>query len=164
MPAATDAAADKWHMAVLQDRVDQLVRAYRVRGHIGGAARSAGLSAPDLPELDPAFYGFTDADLDRDFSTDTIEGPQSLTLRRIIERLRNTYCRSIGVQFMHIDDLTVRHWLQDRMEGSENRLHAAPARAVAHSHAADRRRDLRGVHPEDDSSAPRAFRSKGPKA
>ena len=44
-----------------------------------------------------------------------------MTLRRIIERMRNTYCRSIGVQFMHMDDLKVRHWLQDRMEGSENR-------------------------------------------
>ena len=38
------------------------------------------------------------------------------TLREIIERLRNTYCRSIGVQFMHIDDLAVRNWLQERME------------------------------------------------
>ena len=45
-----------------------------------------------------------------------------MTLRRIIERLRNTYCRSIGVQFMHMDDLSVRHWLQERMEGTENRL------------------------------------------
>jgi 2-oxoglutarate dehydrogenase E1 component len=45
-----------------------------------------------------------------------------MTLRRILERLRNTYCRSIGVQFMHMDDLTVRQWLQVRMEGSENRL------------------------------------------
>src|SRR6185295_11204444 len=56
------------------------------------------------------------------FSTDTIGGQQTLTLRQIIERLRNTYCRSIGVQFMHMDDLAVRQWLQDRMERSENRL------------------------------------------
>ena len=44
-----------------------------------------------------------------------------MTLRRIIERLRNTYCRSIGVQFYHMDDLKVRRWLQERMEGTENR-------------------------------------------
>jgi 2-oxoglutarate dehydrogenase E1 component len=56
------------------------------------------------------------------FSTDTIEGPQSMSLRQIIKRLRNTYCRSIGVQFMHMDDLRVRQWLQVRMEGSENRI------------------------------------------
>ena len=71
--------------------------------------------------------------MDRAFSTDTIEGPQVMTLRRILERLRNTYCRSIGVQFMHIDDLTVRQWLQERMEGAENRLHAQPRGAVADS-------------------------------
>jgi 2-oxoglutarate dehydrogenase E1 component len=46
----------------------------------------------------------------------------TLPLREILDRLRNTYCRSIGVQFMHIDDLTVRHWLQERMEGSLNRI------------------------------------------
>ena len=53
------------------------------------------------------YYGFTEADLDRPFSTGTIYGPDVLTLREILERLRNTYCRSIGVQFMHIDDLGV---------------------------------------------------------
>src|SRR5262249_16493905 len=109
-------------IAELQDRVDQLVRAYRVRGHLVARIDPLGLPRPELAELDPEFYGFTDADLDREFSTNTIEGPKSMTLRRIIERLRNTYCRSIGVQFMHMDDLKVRHWLQERMEGSENRL------------------------------------------
>jgi len=47
------------------------------------------------------------------------DGP--LTLRSLLERLRNTYCRSIGVQYMHIDDLSVRRWLQRRMEATENR-------------------------------------------
>lgn len=115
------APADQWRMAVLQDRVDQLIRAYRVRGHLVAQIDPLGLPRPELPELDPAFYGFTAADMDREFSTATIEGPQSMTLGRIIERLRNTYCRSIGVQFMHMDDLRVRQWLQERMEGSENR-------------------------------------------
>ncbi|MCC7086997.1 MAG: 2-oxoglutarate dehydrogenase E1 component [Pirellulales bacterium] len=113
--------AEQWHMAVLQDRVDQLVRAYRVRGHLVAQIDPLGLPRPELPELDPHYYGFTDVDLDREFSTDTIEGPQSMTLRRILQRLRNTYCRSIGVQFMHMDDLQVRRWLQERMEGTENR-------------------------------------------
>ena len=84
---------------------------------------------PHLPELDPEYYGFTEADMDRPFSTATIRGPDVLTLRDILERLRNTYCRSIGVQFMHIDDLSVRQWLQDRMEGTENRAHARPSRS-----------------------------------
>ncbi len=109
-------------MAVLQDRVDQLIRAYRGRGHFIAQLDPLGQPRPALPELDPKSYGFTEADLDRSFSTDTIEGPQVMTLRRIIERLRNTYCRSIGVQFLHMDDYAVRQWLQVRMEGSENRL------------------------------------------
>jgi 2-oxoglutarate dehydrogenase E1 component len=119
--SALGAAAEQWHMAELQDRVDQLIRAYRVRGHLVAQIDPLGFPRPELPELDPAFYGFTEADLNREFSTATIEGPQSMTLRRIIERLKNTYCRSIGVQFMHMDDLQVRQWLQERMEGSENR-------------------------------------------
>ncbi len=109
-------------VAFLQDRVDQLVRAYRVRGHLMAEIDPLGRPRPGLPELDPQFYHLTEEDMDRSFSTDTIEGPQSMSLRQIIKRLRNTYCRSIGVQFMHMDDLRVRQWLQVRMEGCENRI------------------------------------------
>ncbi len=109
-------------LAVLQDRVDQLIRAYRVRGHMVANVDPLGRPRPQLPELDPRTYHFTETDMDRTFSTDTIEGPQVMTLQRIVERMSNTYCRSIGVQFMHMDDMAVRHWLQVRMEGSENRL------------------------------------------
>ena len=108
--------------AFLQDRVDQLVRAYRVRGHLTADIDPLGRPRPGLPELDPTFYDLTEEDMDRVFSTDTIEGPQSMSLRQIIRRLHNTYCRSIGVQFMHMDDLLVRQWLQVRMEGCENRI------------------------------------------
>jgi 2-oxoglutarate dehydrogenase E1 component len=108
-------------LAVLQDRVDQLVRAYRVRGHLLADLDPLGLPRPAQPELETSYYGLTDADLDRTFSSQTITGTTSLTLRQMIDRLRNTYCRSIGVQFMHIDDLNVKNWLTDRMEASENR-------------------------------------------
>jgi 2-oxoglutarate dehydrogenase E1 component len=116
------ASVRELEMALLQDRVDQLIRAYRVRGHMVANIDPLGMPRPHLPELDPEHYGFTEADMDRPFSTDTIRGPDVLTLRTILERLRKTYCRSIGVQFMHMDDLSVRQWLQDRMEGTENRL------------------------------------------
>ena len=111
-----------WETALLQDRVDQLIRAFRVRGHMVAEIDPLAMGRLPQPELDPAHYGFSEADMDRPFSTDTIQGPDVLSLRRIIDRLRNTYCRSIGVQFMHMDDLSVRQWLQDRMEGTENRL------------------------------------------
>jgi 2-oxoglutarate dehydrogenase E1 component len=120
LPASPSHGEDR--VAFLQDRVDQLVRAYRVRGHLMAEIDPLGRPRPGLPELDPHFYHLTEADLDRSFSTDTIEGPQSMSLRQIIKRLRNTYCRSIGVQFMHMDDLRVRQWLQVRMEGTENRI------------------------------------------
>lgn len=106
----------------LQDRVDQLIRAYRIRGH--SIAQFDPLARPRLvpPELDPAHYGFSEADMERRFSCETMHCQGFLTLREIIERLRNTYCRSIGVEYMHIDDLQIRGWLQERMEPTENRV------------------------------------------
>ncbi|HEY6077704.1 MAG TPA: 2-oxoglutarate dehydrogenase E1 component, partial [Polyangiaceae bacterium] len=113
--------------AVRQDRADALVRAYRVRGHMIAKIDPLGLPRPTQAELDPEFYELTGHDLERKFSSRTIFGAQTLTLREILTRLRNTYCRSIGVQFMHIDDLKVKNWLQDRMEGSENRIQLSRA-------------------------------------
>jgi 2-oxoglutarate dehydrogenase E1 component len=114
--------ADDATLAQLQNRVDMLIRNFRVRGHL--IARLDPLDRPlaHLPELNPEFYGFTEADMERRFSSETLHSDGPLTLREILNRLRNTYCRSIGVQFMHIDDLDVRRWLQQRMEGTENRL------------------------------------------
>ncbi|HET9955186.1 MAG TPA: 2-oxoglutarate dehydrogenase E1 component [Polyangiaceae bacterium] len=108
--------------AIRQDRLDALIRAYRVRGHMIAKIDPLGLPRPSQPELDPEFYDLYADDLERKFSSRTIFGAETLTLREILNRLRNTYCRSIGVQFMHIDDLAVKNWLQDRMEGSENRI------------------------------------------
>jgi 2-oxoglutarate dehydrogenase E1 component len=124
------AAVEEVTSAILQERVDQLIRNYRVRGHM--AARLDPLDIPRAtpPELDPGYYGFTEADLDRRFSCETMCGINALPLREILERLRSTYCRSIGVQFMHIDDSFVRHWLQERMESSGNRLSLSRAEQI----------------------------------
>jgi 2-oxoglutarate dehydrogenase E1 component len=109
-------------LARLQNRVDLLIRNYRVRGHMIARIDPLDRPRPHLPELDPEFYGFAEADLEQRFAGETLHRDGSLTLREILSCLRNTYCRSIGVQFMHIDDLAVRRWLQQRMEGTENRL------------------------------------------
>src|SRR5215475_7091147 len=113
--------------AVLQEKVDQLIRNYRVRGHV--VARVDPLDIPRIkaPELDPEFWGFTEADMDRRFSCESMRSDGTLTLREIIDRLRNTYTRSIGVQFMHIDELFVRQWLQQRMESTSNRINISRA-------------------------------------
>jgi 2-oxoglutarate dehydrogenase E1 component len=108
--------------AVRQDRVDQLIRAYRVRGHMVAKVDPLELPRAHQKELDPEFYGLGAADLERKFSARTITSAPVMTLREILELLQTTYCRSIGVQFMHIDDLEVKDWLQTRMEGTRNHI------------------------------------------
>jgi 2-oxoglutarate dehydrogenase E1 component len=105
----------------LQIRVDQLVRSYRARGHRMAQIDPLGLERPRPPELDPAFYGLGGAEMNAAASIDARQGPVSMRVREILTKLRATYCRSIGVQFMHIDDVEERRWLQYRMEESENR-------------------------------------------
>ena len=108
--------------ASLQDRVYLLIRLYRVRGHRIAQVDPLGLPQPVPPELEPEFLGFTEADMDLPVQSETFQYDGPLTLRSLLERLRNTYCRSIGVQYMHIDNLRIRRWLQRRMEATENRL------------------------------------------
>lgn len=106
--------------AALQHRVDKLVRNYRVRGHRVANINPLGRESTALPELDPAYYGFSEADMQRPVLADNMPGIS--TLVGLIDALKTTYTRSIGAQFMHIDNLDVRVWLQERMERSRNRL------------------------------------------
>jgi 2-oxoglutarate dehydrogenase E1 component len=107
----------------LQDRVSQLIRAYRVRGHLAARLDPLGVAPRQVPkELDLQYHGLSEADLDRTFSALTIGGPEAQSLRDIVNRLHNTYCRYIAVQFMHIDELAVRDWLVERMERTQNRV------------------------------------------
>ena len=110
--------------AALQHRVDMLIRNYRMLGH-NYAHFNPLKSTPSEPhaELTTEYYGFTEQDLDSPFvTTSTVPGDRTRTLRSIINQLHNTYCRQIGVQFMHIDDLPTRRWLQRMMEESENTI------------------------------------------
>ncbi len=112
--------------SIWQERVDRLIRNFRAMGHFAAKLDPLERPRPAVAELELDSCGFTEADLDRQFSTVASSGPNMRTLRQIVEWLRNTYCRSIGVQFMHIDDLKVREWLQNRMEATENRLQLPP--------------------------------------
>ena len=109
-------------VAAMQDRVYLLTRIYRVRGHRLAQVDPLGLPREIPPELTPEFFGFTAADMDLPVYSETFQYDGYLTLGKLLEKLRNTYCRSIGVQYMHIDDLGIRRWLQRRMEATENRL------------------------------------------
>src|ERR671918_925686 len=104
-------------------RVVMLIRAFRVRGHLLADLDPLGLAgSKHHPELDPKAYGFSEADLDREFFLDNVLGLDKATLRRIVEILRQTYSSRIGVEFMHIQDPDQKAWIQARMEGSHNLL------------------------------------------
>ncbi|MBM3583855.1 MAG: 2-oxoglutarate dehydrogenase E1 component [Alphaproteobacteria bacterium] len=110
--------------AVARDsiRILMLIRAYRVRGHLLANLDPLGLDGEKHhPELDPATYGFTEADLDREFFVDGVLGLQTATLRKVVEVVKKTYCRTVGVEFMHIQDPQEKSWLQMRVEHSRNR-------------------------------------------
>jgi 2-oxoglutarate dehydrogenase E1 component len=113
---------DQLKSLVLQERLDGMIRAYRVRGHVKAQLDPLGLPRAGHPELEPARYGFSDGDLDKVFSTGGLYGASQATLRDIIGHLEETYCGHIGVQFMHIDDLRIKNWIQHRAESTRNRF------------------------------------------
>ena len=119
--AGTMNAEEAIWLSKIQDRVNNLVREYRVRGHLTADLDPLGFPRPDRPNLSPEVYGLSQSDLERPFAGH----PRTKwggTLDAILKRLHNTYCRSIGAQFMHIDRRNIRDWLQRRMETTENRL------------------------------------------
>jgi 2-oxoglutarate dehydrogenase E1 component len=99
-------------------RALMLIRAYRVNGHLIGNLDPLRI-APirPHPELDPASYGFTPADLDHQIYIDNVLGLETASLRQIIEILRRTYCGTIGFEFMHISSPEQKLWIQERVEG-----------------------------------------------
>ncbi|MFO1038189.1 MAG: 2-oxoglutarate dehydrogenase E1 component [Geminicoccaceae bacterium] len=114
--------------ALIRDhlRVIMLIRAYRVRGHLIAKLDPLGLTHNDShPELDPKAYGFTDADLDREFYLDYVLGLEKATLRRIMEVLRSTYSGSVGIEFMHIQEPDEKAWIQTRVEGAQGIFHTS---------------------------------------
>ena len=100
-------------------RALMMVRTYRVRGHLEAQLDPLGLQKPKPhAELDPATYGFTEADMDRPIFLDHVLGLETATPRQILKTLRQTYCGPIGVEFMHIQDPDQKSWIQRRVEGA----------------------------------------------
>jgi 2-oxoglutarate dehydrogenase E1 component len=100
-------------------RALMMIRAYRMRGHLAADLDPLKLKEPIRhPELDPATYGFTDADMDRPIFLDRVLGLEHATLRQIIDILKRTYCGTLGVEFMHISDPDQKAWIQERIEGA----------------------------------------------
>jgi 2-oxoglutarate dehydrogenase E1 component len=103
-----------------QARVLQLIHAFRVRGHLVSDLDPLDSKRSPHPDLDPATYGLTIWDLDREFITNGLSGKDRASLREILEVLRDTYCGTIGVEYMYIADPERKEWLQDRMESTRN--------------------------------------------
>ena len=103
-----------------QSRVSQMINAFRAHGHRRAHINPIA-AAPDLDDdLKPIAFGLTAADLDEEFSTEGVLPQPKAKLRDIFEAIRNTYCRTIGVQFTDIPR-NERIWLQQRMEGLQNK-------------------------------------------
>ncbi|MDX2289957.1 MAG: 2-oxoglutarate dehydrogenase E1 component [Hyphomicrobiaceae bacterium] len=101
-------------------RALMLIRAFRVMGHLAADLDPLDLSDRKVHrELKPETYGFTDADLDRPIFIDRVLGLETATIREIVALLQRTYCRHIGVEFMHISNPTQKSWIQERIEGTE---------------------------------------------
>ncbi len=136
---------------LMQGRVYQLLNAYRVRGHLFATLDPLGTPREAAPELDLENFGLSEADLDTVFPTVGIGGLRDkATLRQIVDHLAETYCRSIGVEFTHIEDprdarlAAGRAWSRRATAPQLDESEVAP-----HPHEADRRRDLRAVHPQE---------------
>ncbi|RKQ69525.1 2-oxoglutarate dehydrogenase E1 component [Litorimonas taeanensis] len=100
-----------------------LIRAYRVRGHCIADLDPLGLSKSGAhPELDPATYGFSPSDMDRDIFIDGVLGLEYASLSQIVEILRRTYCSTLGVQFTHVSNPEEKAWIQERLEGPEKEI------------------------------------------
>ncbi len=106
-----------------QARMLQLVIMYRARGHLIAELDPLQAESPELhEELDPATYGLTIWDLDRPYEAGEIAGHDDLTLGQVLAILRDAYCRTVGVEFMHIAEPDQTRWIANRMEGVDTTL------------------------------------------
>ena len=119
-PIRTVTASADAEMGRKRVSATQLIAAYRFLGtqwaNLDPLQRQ---ERPTIPELEPPFYGFSDADLDTVFNiSNTYFGPESASLRDLLQALRDTYCRSIGAEFQYITDPTQKRWMQERLEST----------------------------------------------
>ncbi|MER5496221.1 MULTISPECIES: multifunctional oxoglutarate decarboxylase/oxoglutarate dehydrogenase thiamine pyrophosphate-binding subunit/dihydrolipoyllysine-residue succinyltransferase subunit [unclassified Streptomyces] len=97
-------------------RVFELIHSYRVRGHVMADTDPLEYRQRKHPDLDITEHGLTLWDLERDFAVGGFAGKSMMKLRDILGVLRESYCRTTGIEFMHIQDPKQRKWIQDRVE------------------------------------------------
>ncbi len=121
-PAASAEAPTVTRAAALDSiRAMALIDAYRTRGHLAARLDPLGLKPiASHPELEPATYGFGEADLDRPIFLGGELGYEEATLNEIVGVLRRVYCGIVGIEYMHIQDPVQRKWIQERVEGIQH--------------------------------------------
>ncbi len=116
---------------IKQVHVQTLINMYRVRGHLIAHLDPLDAEPPELhPELDPLHYGLTIWDLPRNFVADGLAGKDMATLDKILGILRDAYCRTLGVEYMHIQDPDQKRWIQQHVEGVPSRLSSDEQRHI----------------------------------
>ena len=126
--SATGAGPDEIRRAADDSiRAMMLIRTYRVRGHLAARLDPLGLSRMDVPpDLTPAFHGFTNADLDRPIWIGGALGFETATVRQMLQVLQDTYCGHIGFEYMHINEVEERRFIQERIEKPEDTVQFTP--------------------------------------
>ena len=126
--AAAGASPDEIRRAAEDSiRAMMLIRTYRVRGHLGADLDPLGLSKREVPaDLTPAYHGFTEFDLDRPIWICGVLGYEQATVRQIVRVLQQTYCGHIGFEYMHINEVEERRFIQARIEGEEETVRFTP--------------------------------------
>ena len=137
--------------------MQELIHAYRVRGHLMADTDPLEYRQRRHPDLDVTSHGLTLWDLERDFATGGF-GEPILRLRKILGILRDSYCRTIGTEYMHIQDPEQRTWIQSKIEVGFTKPQRR--RAAADPAQAQRRRGLRDV-PADQVRRPEALLARG---
>jgi len=108
-------------------RAMMLIRTYRVRGHLAADLDPLGLTKRDVPaDLTPEFHGFSNADLDRPIFICGVLGFETATVREIVRVLQANYCGHIGFEYMHINEVEERRFIQGRIEGEEETVQFTP--------------------------------------
>jgi 2-oxoglutarate dehydrogenase E1 component len=114
-----------------QMSVDTVVNMHRVRGHLIADLDPLAAKEPHMHgELDPATYGLTIWDLDREFMTGGVGGTDRMPLGDLLHVLRDAYCRTIGIEYMHIQEADEKAWIQEQVEGRTWALEAEEQRHV----------------------------------
>jgi 2-oxoglutarate dehydrogenase E1 component len=126
--AATGATADEIRRAAEDSiRAMMLIRTYRVRGHLAADLDPLGLLSREVPaDLTPAYHNFTNADLDRPIWLCGALGFEQATVREIVRVLQQTYCGHIGFEYMHINEVEERRFIQERIESPEETVQFTP--------------------------------------